>query len=312
MNRLRIGTRGSKLALVQAKSVANLLATHGVESEVVVIRTAGDRQSRDTDPAAGLKGQFTSSIQRALAEDRIDLAVHSMKDLPSRDVAGLRVVATTKRESPADALILREQPTSRNEEPLATLPNSSKVGTASVRRRALLRAARPDLEVVEIRGNVDSRLEQLDAGKCDALILAVAGLARLGLHERISQRLPLEQFPPAPCQGALAIEIRENDRQTAELVHPINYFPSWFACCAERAMIGSLAVDCNVPVGAFEVLSNEQLTLHGTVLSPDGNQRIDASATTTIENADSAVALGESVAEKLLSHGAEKILDSSR
>ncbi|CAK9067831.1 Porphobilinogen deaminase (PBG) (Hydroxymethylbilane synthase) (HMBS) (Pre-uroporphyrinogen synthase) [Durusdinium trenchii] len=303
--KIRIGTRASALARWQAEWVAaELKSRAGVEVELVPISTAGDRQQQGPIGSIGTQGVFTKEIQKALLDDRVDVAVHSLKDLPTDQVEGLMLGAVPPRESPGDALVCREKQT------LDDLPVGAVVGTGSPRRRAQLLNLRPDLSVKDVRGNVDTRLRKLDDGEYDALVLAKAGLVRLELDDRISYVLASEQFLSAIGQGALGIEIREGDAETLEAVAHLNDSATFAAVAAERALLAHLRGGCLAPVAALAE-PNDDGTLHlrAVVLSNDGSQRLDASQTAPTEDA---VQLGREVAEALLAQGAAKLIAAAR
>ncbi len=268
--RLRIGTRGSPLALWQAETVRDaLLAAHPALApdgiEIVVIRTTGDRIRDRPLTELGGKGLFTKEIEAALGAGRIDCAVHSAKDMPTELPAGLVLGACLERADPRDALIARQG------ESLATLPRGAVMGTASLRRRAQCLALRPDLVMVPLRGNVGTRLEKLSRGEVDATLLALAGLTRLGRAEAASAVLSLEEMLPAPAQGAIAIEIRRDDARTAGLVAALDHAPTTVAVTAERAFLAALEGSCRTPIAAFAETEGGALYLRGRILAPDGS-----------------------------------------
>ncbi len=261
---VRIGTRSSALALWQATHVADHLGNLGVSVELVRISTSGDRTTGSI-ASSGEVGIFTKELQRALLDGRIDIAVHSLKDLPTLPAAGLTLAAVPLRGSIHDALITPLA------DSIAALPDRSRVGTASPRRKAQLLRLRPDLEVVEIRGNVDTRLRKLDSGEVDVLILAAAGLERLGLAERIAQRLSPADMLPAPAQGALGIECRGDDAGTIELLQPIHHRLTYRAVTAEREMLRIIEAGCHsAAAGWCRQIAEDRLRLDAAVLSPDG------------------------------------------
>jgi len=300
---MRLGTRGSALALAQARIVAaRLTAPRGASVEIVTIRTSGDRFVEASLPALGGKGVFTKEIEDALLEGRIDLAVHSLKDLPTTLAGGLLLGAVPEREDPADALVAAPGTT------LASLRHGARVGTSSPRRRAQLLAARPDLEVVEVRGNVPTRLERQASGEVDAVVLARAGLARLGLAGRIAQVLPFETMLPAPGQGAIAVEVRSGDGATAEAVGAIDDADARAATAAERALLDGLGGGCRLPVGALASLENGALRLRARVASPDGASLLDGEERGAPADAE---AIGRRLADRLLARGARELLDQT-
>jgi hydroxymethylbilane synthase len=265
---LRIGTRSSELALFQARQVASLLATLGVESELVTYTTIGDRILDKPLSAIGEKGLFTAELEADLLAGRTDCAVHSLKDLPTADPAGLFVVAMLEREDPRDAFVTRPGISATT---LDELPEGAKVGTSSLRRRAQLRALRPDLEVCELRGNVGTRLRKIDEGQVDAALLAAAGLKRLGLGHRIVSVLNAPDWLGAPGQGAIAVQARENDERIVGILQQLDHAATRLAVTAERALLASLEGGCQVPIGAATLDEPEYgLMLHGIVASVDG------------------------------------------
>ena len=251
---IRIGSRGSQLALVQARWVADRLAAAGVPAEITLIRTAGDDRAPDT---AWGEGAFVGAIELALLDGRIDAAVHSAKDVPTIEDPRLAIAAWTIREDPRDALVCRVRGTT-----LATLPLGSRVGTDSPRRGAFLRSVRPDLRIHPLGGNVDTRLRKLDQGESDALVLAVAGLTRLGLADRIDDVLPTDVALPAPGQGALALQMRADDVRAAEALGRLDDPTSRAAVEAERAFLSATGGGCRSPIGALGTLRDGRLTLH--------------------------------------------------
>jgi hydroxymethylbilane synthase len=302
MSLIRLGTRASLLAQWQAQWVAAQLRGLGVEVELVPVATGGDQQQTPIG-AIGGRGVFTKEIQHELLARRVDLAVHSLKDLPTEPVAGLCLAAVPPRAAVGDALI------SERYGSLDQLPPGATVGTGSLRRRAQLLHARPDLVVRDIRGNVDTRLRKLRAGEHDAIVLAEAGLERLGLAGQITERLPAAIMLPAVGQGALALETRSDDRVTQELVQALDDAASHAAVSAERAMLTALRGGCLAPVAAWGRLDRDQLTLTGRVLRADGVEMIEATATASPAEAEQ---LGLRVADELLSQGAAALIDSAR
>lgn len=300
--RLRLGTRASPLARWQADWVAGELRKRGVEVELVLISTQGDVKSGPLGQIGG-QGLFTKEIQRALLDKQIDLAVHSLKDLPTADVEGLSLAAVPERESIADVLV------GNSARSLADLPTNARVGTGSLRRRAQLLHQRPDLQMLEIRGNVETRLRKLDEGEYDALVLAQAGLHRLGLDARIAGIIPLAVMLPAVGQGALGIESRADDAATRQLLAPLNHLATQQAVIAERSLLATLRGGCLAPVGAWGRVEGGSLLLDGVVLSGDGRQRVAASSSGP---ATSAAEVGRSVAEQLIAQGAEGLIAASR
>jgi hydroxymethylbilane synthase len=296
---LRLGTRGSALALWQANAVAALLARQGRATELVTIRTAGDRiQDRPLSEAGG-KGLFVKEIEDALLAGSIDVAVHSAKDMSVAIPAGLAVAAVLPREDPRDALVLREG---------RALPASCAIGTGSVRRSAQLSERIPGARFLPIRGNVDTRLRKLDAGEFDALILAAAGLTRLGYAARISDAIPADHCIPAPGQGIIAIETRADDAED-DVWRAMNDPAAAAAFAAERAVVEGLGGGCQLPLGAIAIHEGGELVMHGIVITPDGSRR----ARRTVRGAAAhPAALGRRLAAELADAGAIDILNSLR
>ena len=267
---LKIGTRGSPLALAQAHETrARLMAAHDLPEaafEVVVISTSGDRiQDRPLSEAGG-KGLFTKEIEEALLERRIDIAVHSSKDMPTVLPDGLELSAFLPREDARDAFI------GKAVKRIMDLPHGAKVGSSSLRRQALIRRMRPDLDVVMFRGNVQTRLRKLDEGVADGTILAYAGLKRLGLENVIPDLMPLEAFPPAPGQGAIGIETRIGDRAVEDMLAAIHDVPTGQALACERAFLAALDGSCRTPIAGHATVSGERLAFAGLIIAPDGKE----------------------------------------
>ena len=267
---VRIGTRGSPLALAQAHEVRNrLVAAHGIsadEIEIVVISTKGDRVLDRELSEIGGKGLFTEEIEAQLTAGDIDLAVHSSKDMPTKLPGGLALTAFLEREDPRDAFIGKAAPT------LDALPAGAIVGTSSLRRQALVRRARPDVEVVGFRGNVQTRLKKLEDGVAHATLLANAGLRRLGMAEVITDLISLDVFPPAPGQGAICIEGRASDKRTDALVEPLNHAPTHVALECERAFLAALDGSCRTPIAGHASVEDGMIAFSGMILTPDGAQ----------------------------------------
>jgi hydroxymethylbilane synthase len=301
---IRIATRASRLALWQAEHVAALLRGADPKSEVTIVHvtTSGDRDQTGSLRSFGGLGVFTREVQRAVLDGQADLAVHSLKDLPTESAAGLALAAIPEREATADALVL---PRSASARELSQLPQEARVGTGSLRRRAQLLAVRPDLVLQEARGNVETRIGKLDAGECDALVLAVAGLKRLGLTDRISQELVPPLMYPAVGQGALGIECRTEDTELQSLLEKIDDAATRSRVTAERALLAHLRAGCHAPVGAATRLERNQLWLEAVVCSADGTERISAAGNNA---ATDAAALGQSVAEHLLRQGGDRLI----
>jgi hydroxymethylbilane synthase len=297
MAKLRIGSRGSQLALWQANHVADLLREQGHAIEIEVIKTTGDKITDVSLAKVGTKGMFTKEIEEALADKRVDLAVHSLKDVPTELAPEFVLAAIMKREDPRDAFI------SVKYSSLDELPLGAKVGTSSLRRQCQLKALRPDLEIFPLRGNVDTRLRKLESGEYDAIILAAAGVHRLGLDKHVRSRIAADVMCPAVGQGALAIETRRDDEQTRSLLEFLNHADTRLAIECERALLGSLGGGCQVPIGAYAEKHDGKLHLRAMVGHPDGSIVLR-------EQADGADAdkLGRQVAQTLLQRGADKIL----
>jgi len=298
---LTVGTRGSALAMTQTESViASLRTLHpGLEVRVQRITTKGDVM-RDVPLARiGGRGVFVDAIEDALRERAIDVAVHSAKDLPSRVPEDLTIAAFLERADPRDVLVSR---TGR----LLDLAPGARVGTSSQRRVSLIRALRPDLQTSDLRGNVDTRLRKLDAGDYDAIVLAGAGLTRLGLTSRVTEWLPVDSFLPSPGQGALAIEVRADDAELRTLIRPLAHAATEAALAAERAFLAQLGVGCAAAVGAYaSVGRGDRLTLRAMIGAPDGRS-VRGEATDRIARATQ---LGESLAERLLATGGRALVD---
>jgi hydroxymethylbilane synthase len=310
VTRLRLGTRGSKLALWQAHTVAQRLAERAeVHAEIVIIRTSGDESSGPPEsPVAGsnVKGMFVKEIEDALLTGDIDLAVHSSKDLSAEFPAGLIIAGTLAREDARDALLLPGGARVSNlEELVARAKAPLRVGTSSVRRAAQLYAIFAGAEFVAIRGNVDTRLRKLDAGECDVLVLACAGLKRLGLHERISFALPADVCVPAPGQGIVSIQVREDAADARPSVAAINDRDAFDALTAERAVVAALGGGCQMPLGAHAQLAGDDLSVTAVVTSADGTRSIRRETRGLRQNAR---AVGEALAQSLIDAGALQIL----
>ena len=277
---LRIGTRGSRLALVQAELVkSRLLASHSdLNVEIEVISTKGDRSQRDNIALSeiGGKGLFTLEIENKLQSGDIDIAVHSAKDMPTALPEGLGLVCFLERENVADAFISQEHGS------FEELPGGSVIGSASLRRRALMWRKRPDLKMIMFRGNVDTRLQKIRDGVADATLLAHAGLKRLEMTEAITCDLPPDEFPPAPGQGAITVEAKTGNSRIKDLLAPLNHNETELALTAERAFLEVLDGSCRTPIGAHAILKGDILSLHGIILKPDGSEfhehRLDGAA----------------------------------
>jgi hydroxymethylbilane synthase len=301
---IRIGTRASPLAQWQANWVAELLRAAGIDVQLVPITTAGDRDQQGRIGAIGTSGVFTNELQRGLLDGRIDLAVHSLKDLPTEPVEGLRLAAVPPRESPGDALV------SRGGVRFVELPAGAKVGTGSLRRQSQLLHARRDLQVCQIRGNVETRLRKLHEGQFDALVLAEAGLKRLGLANEITEIVPKSLMLPAVGQGALGLEARTDDADTLAAVAELDDRATHAAVRAERTLLAELRGGCLAPVGAWgRVEDGGRLRLAAVVLSQDGVQRLFAEYDDDLDQSES---LGRRTASELLNQGAAALIASSR
>ena len=294
---LRIGSRGSQLALWQANHISALLRERGVEVEIEIIHTTGDKITDVALAKVGTKGMFTKEIEEALAEERVDLAVHSLKDLPTEVASEFEIAAITKRENPRDVLC------SRKFSSVEDLPHGARVGTSSLRRQAQLKAVRPDLEIHPLRGNVDTRLRKLEAGEYDAVILAAAGLNRLGKTELVKQVLPAEMMCPAAGQGALGIEIRSGDKATRRHLAFLDDAAARATTTCERALLEKMGGGCQVPIGALAEVRSGGLHLDAIVASPDGTKLLRES-----RDGSDPVALGQAVGESLLQRGGAAIL----
>lgn len=304
---LRIGSRGSQLALWQANHIAGLLREQGHKVDIEIIKTTGDRLQEVTFAQVGSKGMFTKEIEEALADGRVDLAVHSLKDLPTELASPFQLAATPKRVDPRDVLV------SVNYANLAELPQGSRVGTSSQRRRAQLKALRPDIEAVEFRGNVDTRLRKLAEGQVDAILLAAAGLDRLEKTDWVRQRFEPNDFCPAAGQGALGIETRNGDVKTIEALRFLDHEPTRFAVTAERAALAALGGGCQVPIGIHCRVENERmglLDIFGVVADPVSGKSIRVHETAPRSHTEP-YALGRQAAKKLLDAGARMLLDGA-
>ncbi|QDT72293.1 hydroxymethylbilane synthase [Lacipirellula limnantheis] len=305
---LRIGTRASKLARWQSDWVAAELSRLGAAVEIVEITTRGDVEQLGPVGSIGTQGVFTKEIQAALLAGQVDLAVHSLKDLPTEQVAGLVLAATPPRESVADALVARSAAS------LADLPPGARVGTGSLRRRAQLLHLRPDLHVAGIRGNVDTRLRKLDDGEFDAIVLAAAGLTRLGWAARITDRLEPPRMLPAPGQGSLALECRADDLPTLEMVAHLNDPLTRLGVVAERAVLAALHGGCSAPIAAWGRVDRQTLRIDGLVASLDGREVVRSAIVAELpagEPGDAVAAAeqaGLAVADELRMLGAEAII----
>src|SRR5580692_1974381 len=266
MARLRIGSRGSQLALWQAHHISDLVRAQGHEVELEIIKTTGDKILDVALAKVGTKGMFTKEIEEALAENRVDLAIHSLKDLPTELAGDFEIAAITTRENPRDVFC------SVKFAGIEQLPQRANVGTSSLRRQAQLMAVRPDLQIHPLRGNVDTRLRKLEEGDYDAIILAAAGLNRLGRTELVRQVIPVEVMTPAAGQGALGIEIRKGDNATRARIAFLEDAAARASTTCERALLNKLGGGCQVPIGAFAEVEGSHIRLNGLVAHPNGTQ----------------------------------------
>jgi hydroxymethylbilane synthase len=300
----RIGTRGSTLALWQANHVKKLLEAGGtVQAEIITIKTSGDQDQESSISQIGTRGVFIKELEEALLDKRIDLAVHSMKDVPTEIPEGLTITAILKRDEVRDCLVCKFG------HKLAKLPRSAKVGTSSVRRRAQLLRNRPDLDIRELRGNIDTRLRKLDDCEYHAIVLAKAGLDRLGLGWRSAEVLTTEVMLPAVGQGALGIETRADDEESKNVAIALADPNSRACVTAERALLAELEGGCQVPLGAWASIEAGFLTLDACVVSPDGSEYIRLSRFGSMQAAET---IGKKLGEEFRAAGADKILQLAR
>ncbi|MFL5489076.1 MAG: hydroxymethylbilane synthase [Gemmatimonadaceae bacterium] len=299
---VRIGTRSSELALRQARLVENALLARGIASELVTFKTTGDKKLDQPLTEIGAKGLFTHELEVALVKNKIDCAVHSLKDLPTDSPDGLMIVAQLEREDPRDVLVVNRQTGAEN---LDDLPAGSRVGTSSLRRRAQLLARRPDLEAVELRGNVPTRLSKVESGRVHAAILAAAGLIRLEVERRITVFLEPPDWLPAPGQGAIAIQSRIDDARMKELLTPIDHEPTSVATRAERAFLAALDGGCQVPIGALMSDSGGRPTLYGMLSDLSGRHIVRGSRALDPRSPEST---GEALAMEIRSRGGSSLL----
>jgi hydroxymethylbilane synthase len=302
---LIIGSRGSKLALTQAGLIKTELERlePSLEVRIEIIKTSGDA---NTDPLSliGGKGVFTKELEEALLDQRINVAVHSLKDLPTIVPEGLVIAAICKREDPRDALVLkRKRPGSQSS--ILSLSKGAIVGTSSPRRLAQLKHLRDDLVIMELRGNVDTRLRKLDEGQYDALVLACAGLRRLGMEDRISAALPATEMLPAVGQGALGVETRAGDEDTIAVVNKLDHKFTRLACTAERAFLRSLGGGCQLPIAAYAGVREKRIRLDGLVADPEGKRIVRDRISGALDQAEQ---LGTELGERLLEQGAKELL----
>jgi len=299
---IKIGTRGSQLALWQANWVKSAIqfSKNDISVSLEIIKTTGDKILDVPLAKVGGKGLFVKEIEEALLDGRIDIAVHSMKDMPAQLPDGLCIGAIPKRENPHDVLI------SKNDRLLSDLPKGARIGTSSLRRSSQLKHIRPDLEILPLRGNLDTRIRKIEAEKLDSIVLAAAGLRRLNYKDRISQYLPLEVMLPAVGQGALCIETRENDPQISPIADTMDHAETRMVVLAERAFLKRLEGGCQVPIAAFGQMEKEKLLLTGLVADIEGKTVIRKSLTASCAMAEQ---IGVDLAEKLLEMGAGEILE---
>ena len=302
IEQLRIATRKSPLALWQAEHVrARLQQLHpGLQVELVTMSTQGDRVLDSPLAKIGGKGLFVKELEQGMLAGQADIAVHSMKDVPAELPEGLEIGAILEREDPRDAFV------SNRFAALAELPQGARVGTSSLRRQCQLRAVRPDLEILDLRGNVNTRLAKLDAGDYDAIVLASAGLKRLGMAQRITCALESEDMLPAIAQGVIGIECRSDDAAVKALIEPLNHAETRLRTQAERAMNAALAGGCQAPVAGFSLITGDSIQLRGLVGWPNGSVIVRGEISGPAEDA---AALGEQLARELLEQGARPILD---
>lgn len=301
MKALRIGTRGSMLAKWQAEYVRKLiLQKTGVDAEIVIIKTTGDKLQQAPFAQIGGKGVFIKELEEALLEETVDLAVHSVKDIPTDVPSRLCFPAVCRREDVRDCLVAANGGT------LSSLRQGARVGTSSLRRQAQLRHLRPDLDVRELRGNVDTRLRKVESGEYEAVMLAKAGLDRLGLSGRITEVMQPETFLPAVGQGAIAVEARLKDEELGEALGVLDDPPTRQAIMAERALLATLEGGCQVPLGAWARAERGELVMDAVVCSPDGQQYVKQRGTAPPEKARE---LGQQVAQMLIDAGAGSILE---
>jgi len=303
---LIIATRSSELALRQARQVQELLLERGVASELETYKTVGDKRLNEPLSAIGAKGLFTKELEADLLRGKVHCCVHSLKDLPTEMPAGLEIVALLPREDPRDVLIVNQIV---GVERLEDLPPGSRVGTSSLRRRAQLLAARPDLDVVELRGNVPTRVRKVDEGNVHAAILAAAGLHRLGSHHRITSYLDAPAWLPAAGQGAIAIQIRSDDREARAALAPLADMETLMDTSAERAFLAALEGGCQVPIGALSMASGAGRVLHGFIADVKGKQIVRGDIAVDPEQPELS---GVRLANQLRSLGASEILEGLR
>ncbi len=305
-NKIVIGSRGSKLALIQANLIKSQLekANKGIEFTIEIIKTTGDKITDVPLAKIGNIGLFTKELENALLDKTVDLVVHSAKDMPTDIPDSLEIGAVTKREDPHDALISKDNVSLKN------LPQNAKLGTSSLRRKSQALACRPDLEIVDLRGNLDTRLKKLEAGDFDAILVAMAGLTRLGLADKASEIIPYDIMLPAVGQGALCIEIRENDEQIKNIIKILQHFDTRFEVMAERTLLHRLQGGCQIPIGAHaEIIFPVNLKMEAVVCSLDGTTIIRDSVEGKVDDFS---IMGIELANKLLGRGGRNILEDIR
>jgi len=306
--KIRIGTRGSELALWQTYHVKKLLETHfnNIVVDVEKIKTTGDKILDAPLAKIGDKGLFTKELELALLDNRVDIAVHSFKDVPTYVPEGLSIAAVLEREDVRDVFIANPK---KSHQAFVGLPSNAIIATGSLRRKCQLLNARPDLQIAEIRGNLNTRIEKLDSSDWDGMILAKAGVTRLGWAQRITEILPFEIMLPAVGQGALAIECRSNDSRIQEMLHPLHHTPTAIAVTAERALLRYLEGGCQIPIGAYGQISGNEIYLNAVVGSLDGKLLVRGRSKGIISNAEQT---GIDVSKDLLQRGAKEILEEIR
>jgi len=302
---LVVGTRGSLLAVTQTNWVVDRLSQHnpGLKVRLERISTRGDLQPEAPLPEVGQKGIFTKELEDALLEGRIDLAVHSAKDLPQKLPAGLGIICVPPREDPRDALVARDG------KKLDELPTGAVLGTSSLRRQAQLRLLRPDLQFCILRGNVDTRIKKVLRGDCDGTLLAMAGLRRVGLTEHVTEALDVDRFPPAPSQGILAVEGRADDERVNAIVQPLQDKDAALALTYERLLVDKLDGGCTTPIGALLQIDGDRVTVSVLVASPAGDRQVRASRTGRRARVADVV---QQVLDQLLTGGAAEIIAACR
>jgi len=299
---VRIGTRASELAVRQARLVERALLARGIASELLTFKTTGDKKLDQPLTEIGAKGLFTRELEVALSKKKIDCAVHSLKDLPTESPDDLEIVAQLEREDPRDVLVVNRQTGAEN---LDDLPAGSRIGTSSLRRRAQLLALRPDLDVVELRGNVPTRLSKVESGRVHAAILAAAGLIRLEVERRITMFLEPPEWLPAAGQGAIAIQARSEDSRMKELLRPLDHAPTSIATRAERAFLTALEGGCQIPIGALVSDVSGRPTLYGMLADLTGRHVVRGSR---LLDPDSPESTGEALASEIRSRGGSSLL----